>query len=264
MADTPNPKLRWYRLTPDRLVPGLLAVEALLLLSEWGGWFPFNRHKGWTVLTAVAAVGLTLLVFLLWLAAALLFRCRFQYSLRSLLLLVVAVAIPCSWFATEMQQATKQHEAVQAIETVGRAVRYDFETWDPFRDPFAAPVELPYPAWLRKLLGDDFCASIRFANLANTQITDAGLVHLQGLSQLQGLDLSGTKVTDAGLAHLQGLRKLEVLLLINTQVTDAGLMHLQGLSRLQEVDLRHTQVTDRGVKSLQEALPNCTILPPVT
>ena len=31
---------------------GLLAVEGFLLLSEWFRWFPFNEHKGWTVLIA--------------------------------------------------------------------------------------------------------------------------------------------------------------------------------------------------------------------
>ena len=64
---------------------------------------PVQPHKGWTVLIAMAAVGLTMLLMLLWLLAALLFRWRFQYSLRSLLLLVVAVAIPCSWLAVEMK-----------------------------------------------------------------------------------------------------------------------------------------------------------------
>ena len=55
MADAPKP--RWYRLTPDRLVLLLLAVEGLLWLSERFCWFPFNQHKGWTVLIAVASVG---------------------------------------------------------------------------------------------------------------------------------------------------------------------------------------------------------------
>ncbi len=96
-------KLRWYRLTPDHLVIGLLAVEGFLLLSEWFGWFAFNRQS-WTVLIALAVVGATLLLMLLWFAAALLFRWRFQYGLRSLMLLVVAVAIPCSWVAVEMQK----------------------------------------------------------------------------------------------------------------------------------------------------------------
>ncbi len=91
---------RWYRLTPDRLIVGLLAVEAALLVAKWLGLFP----KGWAVLTAIAAVGTVLLLMFLWFLAALLFRCRFQYSLRSLMLVAVAVAIPCSWLATEARE----------------------------------------------------------------------------------------------------------------------------------------------------------------
>jgi hypothetical protein len=40
-------------------------------------------------------------------------------------------------------------------------------------------------------------------NLAETQVTDAGLKHLKGLTALQGLDLSRTKVTDAGVEALK-------------------------------------------------------------
>ena len=39
--------------------------------------------------------------------------------------------------------------------------------------------------------------------LNNTKVTDAGLVHLKGLSKLQTLFLQGTKVTDAGVKKLQ-------------------------------------------------------------
>jgi hypothetical protein len=39
--------------------------------------------------------------------------------------------------------------------------------------------------------------------LENTTVTDAGLVHLQGLHQLQGLGLDNTKVTDGGVRKLQ-------------------------------------------------------------
>ena len=41
-------------------------------------------------------------------------------------------------------------------------------------------------------------------DLPGESITDAGLVHLQGLTQLQALCLADTKITDAGLVHLQG------------------------------------------------------------
>ncbi len=91
MADGRS-KPRWYRLTPDRFVIGLLVVEGLLWLSERFQWFSFNEHKGWTVLIGVAVVGAAFLLMLLWFIASLLFRWRFQFSIRSLLVLTIADA----------------------------------------------------------------------------------------------------------------------------------------------------------------------------
>ena len=46
---------------------------------------------------------------------------------------------------------------------------------------------------------------------ASTQITDAGLGHLTGRTNLQELRLSGTQVTDAGVAELkQALPKCKI------------------------------------------------------
>jgi hypothetical protein len=48
-------------------------------------------------------------------------------------------------------------------------------------------------------------------NLSSTQITDAGLVHVKGLTRLTKLNLSSTQVTDAGIQQLkQSLPKLDV------------------------------------------------------
>ena len=85
--ETAEPRVRWYCPTPDRLIVGLLILEGLLLLSQRVRWFPFNQHKGWTVLIAIAVVGLTMLLMFLWFLGALLFRWRFQYSIRSRLVL---------------------------------------------------------------------------------------------------------------------------------------------------------------------------------
>ena len=72
---------------------GLLALEGFLLLSERFEWFAFNRHKGWTVLIAVASVVVAMLLMFLWFLAALVFRWRYQFSIRSLLVLTVVVAV---------------------------------------------------------------------------------------------------------------------------------------------------------------------------
>jgi hypothetical protein len=95
--------------------------------------------------------------------------------------------------------------------------------------------------------------------LANTQVTDAGLKELAGLTKLQTLDLRGTKVSDAGLKELTGLNSLRSLDLNETRVTDAGLMQLKALKKLKWLRLWKTEVTDAGVKALKEALPGVSV-----
>ena len=76
------------------------------------------------------------------------------------------------------------------------------------------------------------------------------------------LNLSSTEITDEGLMHLKGLTNLRGLDLWRTQITDAGLLHLKGLTKLQNLDLRDTKVTDAGVAELQQSLPKCAIRKP--
>ena len=237
---TPAPKPRWYRLTHDRFLIGLLVVECLLWLSEWFQRFPFNYGKGWTVLIAVAVVAATILLFLLGLIASLLFRGRFQFGIRSLFLLTILVAIPCSWFAVEVRLVAREQEIGAELGELGVAVGWS-------RYPSG-------PVWLQGLLGDDFFYSI--VNLTGcTQVTDVDLETFTGLNQLGVLDLNksashrhGPRASQGadpptpvsrqnpsdgrGLEHLKGLNQLRELDLGRTRVTDAGLRHLKGLNRL--------------------------------
>ena len=60
----------------------------------------------------------------------------------------------------------------------------------------------------------------------NSRITDAGLVHLDGLPGLQTLKISQCRqITDAGLVHLKRTTKLRSLYLTSTQVTYTGVEH---------------------------------------
>jgi hypothetical protein len=342
-SPAPTPRPRWFHLTPDRLIVGLLAVEGFLLLSERFQWFAFNEHKGWTVLIAVGTVGLMMLLTLLWFAASVLVRwplqftirlflvpvlavaipCswlavtgrfhwfvfnekkfwtvliavvtvglaflamllwliggtllrrRFQFSIWSLFVLVLVVAIPCSWMAVEQQRAENQREAVAEMRKAGVWIRYDYQVdTSGLEIPNARPSE---PEWLRRLLGDDFCAGVvnvgffgTHARIVDTElerlkelrevrnlwftcapVTDTDLEHLRGIPHLERLYLGATRVTDAGLEHLQEHKQLRVLVLGGTRVTDSGLEHLAGFIHLRELNLSATRITDSGLERLR-------------
>ncbi|MGD0899889.1 MAG: hypothetical protein ABR915_18810 [Thermoguttaceae bacterium] len=194
-------------------------------------------------------------------------------------LFLVLLLILCGWFGVKMEQADKQKTAVEEIENMGGTVWRDYQ-FDVSGNEISG-AEPPGDPWLRRLLGDDFFMNVVKLDLTRTEITDAGLehldwlphlrslslgeritdaglVHLQGLPQFHTLNLRATKVADAGLAHLQGLPRLQSLYL-GERITDAGLVHLQALPQLHTLNLRATKVTGAGIKGLQEALPNCTI-----
>jgi len=204
-----------------------------------------------------------------------------QFRLRTLLIAILVLSLPLSWFGDRLRKARRQREAVEVIRRWGRNVTYDWET-----DLAAKPPPIgkkPYPLWLRELLGDDFffdvdvadCGRTDFGDveatclkglgnlewllLYDTQITDVGLGHLEGLTELQVLDLDGAKISDAGLEHLKGLTSLKWLSLDDTQITDAGLEHLKRLPKFEYLSVKNTNVSPEGVKKLQEALPNCEI-----
>jgi uncharacterized protein YnzC (UPF0291/DUF896 family) len=90
-------------------------------------------------------------------------RCRqwLQYSLRSLLILVLPFSIASSWFAARMQKARRQQAAVEEWHKGGGWVRYDYEPSDSSQ-PFmpGSGGQPPYPAWLVKWLGVDFLADV--------------------------------------------------------------------------------------------------------
>jgi hypothetical protein len=176
-------------------------------------------------------------------------RRRFRFSLRTLLMVVVLLSVPMGWFALKMRQAERQRQAVEAIQKAGGYVAYDYEFYG------SGP---PGPAWLRRLLCEDFFANVVLVHFS-MRFGDGYMVHLKGLTGLEWLELTGTQVTDGGLEHLRGLTKLDSLELSDTQITDAGLEHLKGLTKLEDLNLSNTQVTDAGLEYL-EVLRNLRIL----
>ena len=89
-----------------------------------------------------------------------------------------------------------------------------------------------------------------------------GWSHLRDLPDLNRLDLSdcGTNITDAGLIILGGLSQLESLNLDDSDVTDAGLASLSGLARLQSLSLRNTRTSNAGISLFRTQRPEVKIM----
>lgn len=94
--------------------------------------------------------------------------------------------------------------------------------------------------------------ALRWLDLGETAVTDAGLRSLAAMTNLHRLHLDRTAVTDAGLANLAPLARLELLNLHATKVTDAGLTALQTLPRLRSLYLWQTKVTPEAAAKFGE------------
>jgi hypothetical protein len=96
-------------------------------------------------------------------------------------------------------------------------------------------------------------------DLANTQVTAAGLGHIKGNKNLTKLSLANTSIDDAALKQIEGLTNLMSLNLYNTKVTDAGLASLKGMKFLRKVYAWQSGITEKGAAELKKALPNVDV-----
>ena len=179
------------------LILGLLVVECLLWLSErfqWPTW-----HKGYAVLTAVAVVGVVFMVMLLWFVVACSFDGGFSSRFGRCCVLVMVVAIPCSWLAVERQREREHREAVAGIYKSGGYVVYSYGNG----------IELP--RWLLKLFGEELFGDIQAVDFCGSRVTDEDLQYLERLDGFDMLIVANTHITDAGLEHLEGLTQLSWL-----------------------------------------------------
>ena len=214
----------------------------------------------------------------------------YQFSLRTLMLLVLAVGMVFGWIGIRMRRAHTNRQAIAAAEKAlaeicergGMLIGDEsgfFVSYVPNRsitrlgllfddpgDPHDPEAEwfisIAYLAAtdagledLRGLLEDPKeplkAELISIYSLGSPRgITDAGLKHLKGVTDLTTLDLLDTQVTDSGLKNLAGLKHLEWLILENTKVTGAGLVHLKGMTNLVDLNLASTGVTDAGLGHL--------------
>merc|ERR1711865_510002 len=99
-------------------------------------------------------------------------------------------------------------------------------------------------------------------DLADTDLSDSGMIHLAKFQKLRRLSLFYCNLTNSSLRHLASLKSLEVLNLDSREIGDSGLFHLRSLQNLKSLDIFSGRVTDHGcshiakIKSL-ESLELC-------
>jgi hypothetical protein len=83
-------------------------------------------------------------------------------------------------------------------------------------------------------------------DLADTDLSDLGMVHIAKFNKLKRLSLFYCNLTNTSLRHLSSLTDLEVLNLDSRDISDGGLFHLLGLQKLKSLDIFSGRITDSG------------------
>src|ERR1700744_5790634 len=118
-----------------------------------------------------------------------------QSSLRLMLAVLTALCIALSLWLVPVE---RQRRAVKAIEAGGGRVRY---VW---RSPQTSK------SFLRRWLPQDYVDDVEEVLLdRRTRVTHDAVAQLEALPKLRYLWLADSRITDSGLLHLQGLTKLE-------------------------------------------------------
>lgn len=154
-----------------------------------------------------------------------------QFKLRTLIILVLIFAGVFGWLGLEVKQGRDREAAVRCFVKLGGHVAYEA---DESNDEILRDSP-PGPNLLRKILGDQFFAKVKYVNFFNADVRVSNLIQLKMFTDLKWLYFGGSSINDAGLIHLRDMQQLKLL------------------------DLKGTSVTFQGVKELQKALPNCEI-----
>jgi hypothetical protein len=184
-------------------------------------------------------------------------RRRLQFSLRTLLIAVLALGFLLGLLGSRALRARRQRKAIEELAGRGALVMYDYESAAVERQ---RPLRPPVPQWLCTVFGVDFFADVVFVGKGGgSDLGQGDLIHLKAFPDLEELQLYQSDVTDDDLAHLAGLGRLRWLDLSSDEITDEGLKHLMRLSSLEEVSVGGEKITDIGVARLREALPDAQV-----
>ena len=252
-----------------RAVLGVVLVAESLAFLSLGTWLLWLRGYLGLLIGAILAVSGLALGWLCWRFFVAAYRRRFQFSLRTLLILVAVVSLGLGLLVKPLNECRRKQAELRAFELANRLggqvaedgwadIRFDGIRLD--------GVDLQdldgYPGFRLGLTNTSVSEEVvthlrvlrnlKYLDLSGSKVDDAALVRLKGLPSLRGLILMNTSITDDSLRHLEGLVNVRSLFLDGTQITGPGLSHMKSLSNLGVLCLRNTPVTDDGLEHLKE------------
>lgn len=153
-------------------------------------------------------------------------------------------------YLKKVQAFTDKHQLVLTVDEARDSTR------------LAISMRIPPP-----IVNDNFLAELPdygnvFSKLSlpATEITDDGLFHLSGLTEIRELYLQRTCIEGEGLAYLKELPHLEILNLSHTQVSDVDALHLLDFPALKRIYLFQSEVGMNVVEALRAHMPEVEIL----
>jgi hypothetical protein len=162
-----------------------------------------------------------------------------RFSLRTFLLLLTAL---CVWMGIVVVNAGRQKRAIDSISAAGGTVYFDYEQLAPDQDYLLIKpnAEVPGPAWLRGIVGDEFFRSPVGVRLSGAEATDESVEKCaRGIPDLQFLEIHQANITDAALAHVVQFHRLRYLGLDGERLTVDGLRQLRPLKSLRYITSFH-------------------------
>ena len=203
------------------------------------------------------------------------FKIRWSFKMRTLLLLVAAIGIVCSWEANTLRQRAR---AVALLRGCGAFLRVESAplSWLPerIRGPLSpwldrysdVTVELEFNSHSRgeptRAERDGIIAAIATLNelwavYVSFRIDDDNVRTLASMSDLEVLGFNTRGITDVAVGHLQKLRRLDPLSIyggITDQMPTETIIKLNSLPRLYSLGL-HGAFSREDAARLRTAFP---------
>ena len=102
--------------------------------------------------------------------------------------------------------------------------------------------------------------NLKYLTIRYSLLGDSFLEGLQELEHnIEYLEIANSNITDAGLQHLSSFGNLREVYLNLNAITDAGLDNFPLLYGLGIISFENTRVTSEAVKKLEERLPGTRV-----